>query len=939
MVKSSLLGLLTLSGLFSSFACSRESPVEPPAGAEASATPRQIVDAVHARLPAAVLAGDVAVVSPDLRVEGRGFRARLPERAGAPLRIAVDDRHYLEVQLSGQSAASATRVGASVALLDVAPATDVVYFALADRIEEVRWLRGPSAPRELRYRLGKGPGITTLRLREGRLEALDDRGSAWLRSAPMVAFDADRKELPVESRLEGDELVVTLSLPATARFPIALDPAWSSAAAMITQRLDHTAHRLASGKVLVVGGRSVDTPYATTEIYDPVSATWTAAASMKTPRWRHISGALPDGRIVVAGGYTTGGAITPTTEIYDPAKDTWTSAGNMTTTYVGRMAAVQPKTGRLVSFGGTDGVFAVTGGAQVFDGTTWIAGPGLVSPRANGAAVAISSAEIMVCGGGTAATIQTCEIWSGDGSAAKNSAPMLVARRWFQMALVASGTKVIAAGGSPGTDELVGSQGAEIYDVATGAWSKLPDMLAAHGAETLTELPDGRLLVVGGQTSNTDVYDLVKGSWSSGGGLLNPRLFHTTTVLPDGRALLVGGRTTGSSYAIPQAPLLFADGLLPGVTCTAPGDCKSGVCSDGVCCDRACSGACEACNEVGAVGTCKIVAGVPRTGHASCGGSGPCASSCDGVSATCSFPGATKACVAPSCAGGLSQPGAVCDGAGACGVLLPAVTCAPFVCDATGCKTSCTGDADCVATHQCASSVCVPRGATGPELPGKLPEKPTVTASAQRCTKSSQCSTGFCVQGVCCDTACKDKCHSCVLPSSPGKCTVEPIGVDLKNECGPALSCLGTCDGRGACIGGLAGSMCAPNRCTGQSTGVGPAYCKAPGGTCPTDDTVTFDCALYACDPAFGACFDTCTDSSQCARGAACDLATKSCVDGSAPTSDGCHATPGQGGGSAVLFLGCAALGLHRRRRRARSPARATSPTGTGTASGRASGS
>ena len=33
------------------------------------------------------------------------------------------------------------------------------------------------------------------------------------------------------------------------------------------------------------------------------------------------------------------------------------------------------------------------------------------------------------------------------------------------------------------------------------------------------------------------------------------------------------------------------------------------------------------------------------------------------------------------------------------------------MCDATGCKTSRTGDADCVATHQCAYSVCVPRGA------------------------------------------------------------------------------------------------------------------------------------------------------------------------------------------------------------------------------------
>src|SRR5262249_33796332 len=87
----------------------------------------------------------------------------------------------------------------------------------------------------------------------------------------------------------------------------------------------------------------------------------------------------------------------------------------------------------------------------------------------------------------------------------------------------------------------------------------------------------------------------------------------------------------------------------------------------------------------------------------------------------------------------------------------------------------------------------------------------SITGDFQRCTKGSECPTGHCVEGVCCDTPCTDRCHSCALLTSPGKCTLEPVGVDLKSECGPALSCLGTCGDKGECIGSGAGTMCARN--------------------------------------------------------------------------------------------------------------------------------
>jgi hypothetical protein len=198
-----------------------------------------------------------------------------------------------------------------------------------------------------------------------------------------------------------------------------------------------------------------------------------------------------------------------------------------------------------------------------------------------------------------------------------------------------------------------------------------------------------------------------------------------------------------------------------------------------------------------------------------------------------------------------------------------------------------------------------------------FPEHPTI-GEFQRCNKNSECATGFCVEGVCCDSACTDRCHSCVLLSNPGKCTLEPVGVDLKNECGPSNQCLGTCGGSGECIGSGNGTMCARNRCTGTSTGIGPAYCPGPGGKCDTDDAVPFECAPYACDPVFGACLAQCTSSEQCASGSVCDVSTKTCVPAEAPPADdgGCSTSrsPKQSGEFGLIAIALAVAASRRRR-------------------------
>jgi len=63
--------------------------------------------------------------------------------------------------------------------------------------------------------------------------------------------------------------------------------------------------------------------------------------------------------------------------------------------------------------------------------------------------------------------------------------------------------------------------------------------------QTATLLPDGRVLVAGGQNygsyfASSEVYDPATGVWSTTGSMNTARSLHTATLLPDGRVLVVG---------------------------------------------------------------------------------------------------------------------------------------------------------------------------------------------------------------------------------------------------------------------------------------------------------------------------------------------------------------------------------------------------------------
>jgi hypothetical protein len=103
-------------------------------------------------------------------------------------------------------------------------------------------------------------------------------------------------------------------------------------------RYQHTATPLLNGCVLVAGGFHVspragsavsNLPQASVQIYDPRQDAWFAAAPLQTPRARHAAVLLLDGRVLVLGGYSLN--VLATAEVYDPRTDIWSHAPPLAT--------------------------------------------------------------------------------------------------------------------------------------------------------------------------------------------------------------------------------------------------------------------------------------------------------------------------------------------------------------------------------------------------------------------------------------------------------------------------------------------------------------------------------------------------------------------------------------------------------------------------------
>jgi hypothetical protein len=126
---------------------------------------------------------------------------------------------------------------------------------------------------------------------------------------------------------------------------------------------------------------------------------------------------------------------------------------------------------------------------------------------------------------------------------------MVMARSGHTATLLPDG-KVLVAGGN-----ISVQSSAELYDPSTGTWNATGNMVVARSMHTATLLPDGSVLVAGGFdvtqppgiggspeiVATAELYDPSTGTWSATGSMSTPRQDHTATRLTNGKVLVVGG--------------------------------------------------------------------------------------------------------------------------------------------------------------------------------------------------------------------------------------------------------------------------------------------------------------------------------------------------------------------------------------------------------------
>jgi hypothetical protein len=108
-------------------------------------------------------------------------------------------------------------------------------------------------------------------------------------------------------------------------------------------------------------------------------------------------------------------------------------------------------------------------------------------------------------------------------------------------------------------------------DPTSGTWTLTGSLNTARYYHTATLLPNGMVLVAGGDDSlnhldSAELYDPASGTWTVTGSLNTARFFHTATLLPNGMVLVAAGEN--SSFSADASAELYTPGPIPTPTPT-----------------------------------------------------------------------------------------------------------------------------------------------------------------------------------------------------------------------------------------------------------------------------------------------------------------------------------------------------------------------------------
>ncbi len=311
---------------------------------------------------------------------------------------------------------------------------------------------------------------------------------------------------------------------------------FAATGSMVTARAGHSATLLLNGRVLIAGGDQTAFPISqpiTAELYDPAAGAFTATGKMTTSRTRHTATLLADGRVLIAGGSPDLSA-----EIYDPSRGTFEATGNMVASpYSWLQATTLLQDGRVFIAGlPTAQIYDPVVG--MFTATSPYAAP---PPRYMETATALPDGRVLLTGGNdTSGWTELYDPRIDSFSIAGNM------NTWGDVdtATPLITGKVLFIGNGENDGEPAD---AEIFNPGGATFTRIGSASADHEYAATSLLPDGTVLVTGGQLPGgnghpvAELYTPATSAFSAAGNMITGRHEHTATLLADGSVLLAGG--------------------------------------------------------------------------------------------------------------------------------------------------------------------------------------------------------------------------------------------------------------------------------------------------------------------------------------------------------------------------------------------------------------
>ncbi|MBT9556229.1 MAG: hypothetical protein IV100_09380, partial [Myxococcales bacterium] len=393
---------------------------------------------------------------------------------------------------------------------------------------------------------------------------------------------------------------------------------WVPGRALPAPRANHAAALVTGSRVVVAGGRNATGPLSSTLLYTHTTSSWQTLGALSAARDHAASAVLDDERLLVVGGRTSGITASSAVDLFDPATDLWVSSGSLSTPRY-HHALVPLANGAVLAIGGFTGVTA-TASVERYEpvGGSWAPAASMFEPRSSAGASLLPDGRVLVVGGDlgpeSGQALASAEVYDPATGTWEPLPPLPLSIK--SPSLLASNGAIYLVGGSTTTPNVETLSQTWLFDaLAEPEWQILASLSESREAPAVF-LGDGDLFVAGGawidaatwrHRASAERLDTVGDRWGNTAPLASAVSGHTLTALPDGVVLRVGGYSgpsAAAATATTDVALYYAGCGASACDATPPDE----VCAPPVLeptCDPACAhgGTCVAPNLCDCAGT------------------------------------------------------------------------------------------------------------------------------------------------------------------------------------------------------------------------------------------------------------------------------------------------------------------------------------------------